>query len=228
MNRIVLSLACLAIAGGCATAPFDPVPLQPLGDVTAEQLRRTVAAREPERFAILQSAVFEYRGRAMAAICMTEIDVPQELFSVVGMTPMGVKLFQVAGRDGQLQESFLAPGLDEWDGVAEAIAKDIQRVYFDSVPAADARAHVWRRQALFRTLTDKGRLEHIVGGNPPVLIRKRLDDRQGTVWDVTYGEYTEHEGNLHAGGILLTHRRHGYRLVLRLKEILPATSRALP
>ena len=227
MNRILLVLGCLAIGAGCATVPFEPVPLEPLGDVTAEQLRRSVAATAPQRFAVLQSAVFEYRGRAMALVCMTEIDVPEGSFSVVGMTPMGVKLFEIRGRDGHLDESFVAPGLDEWDGVAEAIAGDIQRVYFDSLPAAAARAHVWRRQALFRAPKDGGRLEHIVAGKPPVLIRKRLDDRQGTVWDVNYAEYTEHEGELHAGGIVLTHRRYGYRLILRLKEILPMTPRAV-
>ncbi len=227
MKRMLLVLACLVIAGGCATAPFEPVPLQPLGDVTAEQLRRSVAATAPQRFAVLQSAVFEYGGHAMAAICITEIDVSKGWFSVVGMTPMGVKLFEVAGRDGQLEKSFVAPGLDEWDGVAEAIAKDIQRVYLDAVPAAGARTHTWRKQALFRSTTDEGRLDHIVAGKPPVLIRKRLHDREGTVWDATYAEYTEHEGDLHAGGILFTNRRYGYRLTLRLKEILPATPRAV-
>ncbi len=217
---IITVLACLVIAGGCATVPFEPVSLPPIGDVTAEALRRSVAATAPQRFALLQSAVFEYRGHAMAAICITEIDVPQRSYSVVAMTPMGVKLFEVRGRDGRLEQSFVAPGLDAWGDVAEAIAKDIQRVYLDSVPAADARTHVWRRQALFRDAVSEGRREYIVGGDPPVLIRKRLYDRQGAFWDVNYYEYTEYEGNQFAGGIVFANRRYGYRLVLRLKEIL--------
>lgn len=220
MNRIITGLACLAIAGGCATVPFDPVPLQPIGDVTAEELRLSVAATAPERFALLQSAVFEFLGHAMAAICITEIDVPQRTYSVVAMTPTGVKLFEVRGRDGRLDHSFVAPGLDAWGDVAEAIANDIQRVYFDSVPAADARTHVWRRQVLFRKAASEGRREHLVGGNPPVLIRKRLHDRQGALWNVNYYEYTEHEGKQYADGIVFTNQRYGYRLVLRLKEIL--------
>ncbi len=231
-RRLARSLAfagiipCLFLGSGCVTPPFAPVALTPLDDIRADDLRREVEASLPERFTVLQSVVFEYRGRSLAAICVTTIDAAERTFAVVAVTPVGMKLFELAGRDGVVASAFVAPGLEARANPVEAIAKDIQRVYLDRIPARDAGVRRLDRKLLFSTEADGGRIEHIMGGTPPVLLQKRMTDARGLVWSVSYHAYEERNGMWHPGGIVFTHRRYRYRLILRLKDVLDAAGAA--
>ncbi len=211
----------LLLAGGCVTAPFDPVALAPLGDTTADEMRQAVDETTPQRFTLLQSVVFEYRRRSMTAVCVVKIDVPARAFHIAAMSPAGMKLFEISGSNGEIKKSFVAPGLDEWGDPVKAIAGDIQRVYLAPVPVKGARTQRLRGRMLFvDTQTHKTIMEHVLGGEPPVLLGVSGRDRRGIVWSAAYYDFLEHNGKMYAGGIVYTNRRYGYRLILRLKDVL--------
>ncbi len=222
-HLIAATMLCLTFGSGCATTPFEPIALTPMDDnIRVEHIRREVAESMPDRFSILQTAVFEYRHRSMTAISVIDIDTPERAFRIAAVTPVGMKLFEIAGHDGSTETTFLAPGLDERGDPAAAIAEDIQRVYFDRIPAAQARVSRKTRKIVFSTPTPDGVLEHVLGGSPAVLLEKRLTTRRGLIWSVSYHDYEDHNGRLHPGGIVFTHRRYGYRIILRLKDVLDA------
>lgn len=222
MARIHAWLALLLLGSGCATVPFPPVATPaPDEAATAAAWREAAAATQPQRFAVSGSVVFEYRRRGMAGIGITRIDEPARFLSVVALTPLGMKLFEIETREGRVERAILAPGLDAHGDPTAAIAKDIERVYFNRVPSPGAAARRCRRGFEFtEPAPDGGRLEYLLGGSPPVPVEKRFRDRRGLVWKASYHLYRERNGRLHPGGILYEHRRHGYRLVLRMNEIL--------
>lgn len=220
MKKAGILPALLLLASGCATqAPYAPVALVPLGGRAAEEIRGELAGGMPGSFTALQSAVFEYRRRALTAVCLIHVDMPSRSFSVVGMTPLGVKLFEIEVRDDVVETSFAAPGLEQHGNPVQAIAGDIMRVYFDRIPPASAVYRRGENRLVYMLPEEEGTLEMVVGGKPPVLVEKRWLDGKDVVWSVSYHEHMEKSGALHPRGIVLNHRRYGYRLLLGLKEL---------
>jgi len=220
MKRGLGILLMLLLGSGCATVPFRPVvPVSP-GDVDPEVWRQAVADTLPERFTVTGSVVFHYRGRALTALSVTEVDEPGRFFSVVAVSPVGMTLFDIACRAGQIEHAVLAPGMESRGDPSKTIAKDIERVYFNRVPPATSMVRRQSSGFLFMETTPDGKWEYQVGGSPPVLVEKRFRDEHGTVWTATYYEYQEHDGKQYPGGIVYRHRRYGYRIDLRLTEVL--------
>lgn len=222
MARSLVWLALLLLGSGCATVPFPPVATPAPGEAaTAAAWREAAAAALPERFAASGSVVFEYRRRGMAAIGITRIDEPARFLSVVAVSPLGMKLFEIEARGGRIERVVLAPGLDARGDPTATIAKDIEHVYFNRIPSPGAAARRCRRGFVFtEPAPDGGRLDILLGGTPPVPVEKRFHDRRGLVWKVSYHLYRERDGRQIPDGILYEHRRHGYRLVVRLDELL--------
>jgi hypothetical protein len=211
----------LVLAAGCATnRPFQPVPLQPIAPGSAETVYDSVRASLPTRFTVLTSVVFEYRGRSMTAMGLTRVDTDANTVSVVAMSPMGAKLFELRADAAGVEAVFVAEELKERADPTGTIAGDIRAVYLDPLPARDAKGWTEESVAVFQEETTDGRVEHVLGGDPPVLVEKRLSGKRGTVWRVTYHEYVEQDGKRYPGGIVLRHCRYGYSLVIRLKKIV--------
>ena len=211
---------CVLFAAGCTTQqPFQAVPLAPLRQGSPEAVYDSVRASLPTRFTVLTSVVFTYRGRAMTAMGLTRVDTDAKTLSVVAMSPMGAKLFELRADAARVEAVFMAEELKKRADPVGTIAGDIRAVYLDPLPARDAKGWTEESVAIFQEETTDGRVEHVLGGEPPVLVEKRLCDKRGTVWRVTYHEYVERDGKLYPGGIVMSHCRYGYRLVIRLKEV---------
>ncbi len=230
MNRFCIGILCCALLGaGCASPPpFEPVARPELGDQTPAEIYEQVRATQPRTFKVLSSVVFEYRRRSLTALGVTEIDTESRAFTVVALTPAGMKLFELQGDESGTEAVFVEPELTRHGDPVDTIGEDIRTVYFDRLPPHPESGRIRGNTVVFEQETDAGRLEHVLGGDPPALLEKRLRDRRGVVWEATYHEYRERDGKLHPGGILLRHRRYGYRLILRLQEIVQPPAPAEP
>lgn len=206
--------------------PFEPVAMVPLERQGAQEVYEAVRLSMPARFSVLTSVVFEYRGRSMSALGCTEVDATAGTFSAVALTPMGMKLFEIRGDEAGLESAFVAPEISgEMDPIG-TIGEDIRRVYMDLLPDEATVYEEREDSVVFSRQAEDGRLDYVLGGAPVVLVQKRLLDERGTVWGVTYHEYVERDGKLYPGGIVLRHHRYGYRLIIRLKQILDRSARA--
>ena len=227
MNKAsTLFACCLLLCAGCATQPFEPVAMVPLEYHDAKNVYDAVRSSLPTQFAALTSVVFAYRGRSMLVLGYTEVDATAGTFSVVAMTPLGMKLFELHGDKAGVESFFVVPELSRKVNPIDTIAEDIRNMYLDLLPD-QATVYEEREDAVvFKNCVKDGRLAYVLGGDPPVLVEKRLCDKDGTIWCVTYHEYIERDGKLYPKGIILRHHRYGYRLIIRLKEILDQAGRS--
>jgi len=218
---------CLLLCTGCATRqPFRPVLLTPLAPRSAKDVYEAVRSSLPTRFTLLTSVVFEYRRRSMTALGFTQVDTDAGTFSVVAMSPMGVKLFELHGDDSSVEAVLVARELTQKADPIDMIGGDVHTVYFNLLPARSADCRKETNVVVFESEDEDGRVEYVLGGSPPVLVEKRLCDEHGAVWRVTYHEYVEEDGKLYPGGIVMRHCRYGYRLVIRLKQIVEPLQRS--
>jgi len=218
---LLIGLTVLGMAG-CGTLPFREVELVPLGDVEPETVRGEFAQALPAQFLIVNSVAFHFKGRVFSAIGYTDVDTSTGKFTVVGLHPAGgLKLFEVSGNSEDAECSFALEEFGRWGDLAEAVAEDTRRMYFDRVPAPDAEVSREKYRILFRQRAAEGELEYVFAGAGPTLVEKRYYAQGARLWSASYYEYRREGGKLYPRGIILRDHARGYRLVLRLREIRP-------
>jgi hypothetical protein len=208
---------------GCAGIPFEPVRLSTVTALDPAAVRESFKGELPGHFSVLESAVIHYRGHDFTALGYSEADESSQTLAVAGVTPLGVKLFEVKEMQGQLTYSFSLPQLKKKidpQAVAEAVAGDVRNIYFDRVPAQDAEVFKRKDRISFRQLSGKGRLEFFFGGPGTRLIEKRYSEGGRKVWTVRYFDYRTENSKIYPSKIFFEQHLRNYNLTLRLKEIL--------
>lgn len=223
-NLIATGLALLLPAlagGGCATAPFAPEPPVSASAWDPAAVREDAIRNQPPALQAVHSLVFDYRFHSLTALGVVNVRPADGTFSAVGMTPVGVKLFELAGKDGAVETRFVMDALKERGGDAgAAIGADIARIYLDTVPAPGAAVRRTARELIFSQPSGDGRMEYSFGGAHRLLQHKRWLDRDGAaVWDVGYYDYRLVQGRWFPHGVWLRHFQHHYSLTARAKEI---------
>jgi hypothetical protein len=204
----------------CSTVPFQDIELVAVGEANAEAVREEFADSLPEKFLIVNTVTFEFKGRAFAAIGYTDVDASLQTFTVVGLHPAGgLKLFEVSGDSEGSTCTFALEEFTRWDGFSQAIADDTRRMYLDRLPGPDAKTSKEEYRILFRQKAEDGELEYVFAGADGVLVEKRYYEEGSRVWSVSYYEYRREGGRLYPAGIILENHQHHYRLVVRLREI---------
>ncbi len=205
--------------GGCAGIPFKEVSYAPVGKIEPAKAREQFRSDLPSRFQLISTIVFKYGWRNFSAIGYTAVDSENKTFTVVGLTPVGIKLFELSGDNGNVECRFALEEFTRKGNFAGMVAEDIRRIYFDRVPDADAVAHKEKDRIIFRKPVAEGTLEYIFAGENNSLIEKRclVDDQK--IWAVFYYEYIRKDGKLHPAGIIFKNYRYGYQLTTKLKEI---------
>ncbi|MFC1890000.1 DUF3261 domain-containing protein [Thermodesulfobacteriota bacterium] len=220
MKTIFLSLSLTIFCAGCAAVLFEPVPLVPLGETSPAQIREHAERSLPERFATLSSIVFKYRMHSTTALGYTEVNCPEDSFSVVALSPTGIKLFELSAKGDQIETHYVMEELLEHGDLPATVAGDIRKIFFHRNPSPSAVSRKDVSTVTFRENREDGCLtEYILGGSNPALIKKRLYENNDLVWTVTYHEYRDHNGRLYPAGIVLKHHQYKYQLIIRLKEI---------
>ena len=216
------SLACVLIAllSGCAVVPFPEPARVSLERENPQELVKRFQAALPDNFQLLNSVVFEYNWRTFPGIGSVSIRRSDHLFRVAGMSPLGVKLFELSGNQHSVTKHYAIASFEQYGDAATAVGNDIRRIYFDLIPATDAR--IWKRKYAirFRHSSGPGMLEHIFGGERGDLIEKNYYGEDGIAWRASYYEYREQNGKRWPQGILFINYQYGYRLTVRQKELI--------
>ena len=163
---------------------------------------------------------FEFKGQAFAAIGFTDVDTSKKTFTIVGLQPDGgIKLLELSGDAHGVECRFSHESFSRWGEFARLVADDTRGIYFDRVPAPDAKISKGKYRIHFRQRAGDGEIEHVFAGTEGVLIEKCYYEDGSRIWTASYYEYRWENGKLYPAGILFKHHEYGYRLVVRLKEI---------
>ena len=204
----------------CTTVPFQEVSLVSVEQVNPNAMREQFAVALPERFLIINTVTFEFKGQAFSAIGYTEVDASRKTFTVVGLHPAGgLKLFELSGDSEDAKCTFALEEFTRWGDFSLVVAEDTRRMYFDRIPGPDAKISKEKYRILFRQRAGDGDIEYVFGGADGVLVEKRYYEGGSRIWSVSYYDYRREMGKLYPAGIILEDHRRRYRLVVRLREI---------
>lgn len=213
-------LAGILISAGCAHVPFDKTPKVPLGNVTSAAIRQQAAADTPSKFSVLNSIVFEKFGRAVMALGYTDVDMDADTVTVTALSPAGVKLFEFKEQGGVIQQQYVIEHLAQLGDVVTAVSADIRNIYFDRVPPPQAEVQRKKYTCEFKASVKTGVTRYVFGGQDKALLRKIFQQNGKRRWTVSYYERQKHGRHLFPRGIVLKNYENGYRLTVRLKDIL--------
>lgn len=223
MKRSVFYLFTGILLCGCASVPFEPVPLNSVAGLNAAEVRKSFRNNAAEHFSVLESVVIRYRGREMTALGYTEVNEASDMIAVAGVTPVGLKIFEVKSGQGDLKYSFSFPqikkGMDQ-KKIAEAIAEDIRRIYLGRVPLPQAEVFKIKDKIFYHQPSGNGFMEFDFGGPGTRLIEKRFKEGKKIIWKVRYFDYLEKGGKDYPSKIYFENYGRKYKVTLRLKEIL--------
>ena len=215
-------LAAVLMAG-CAGMPFKPVKFSRVDALEPKSVLENFKKRLPEQFEIIESVVFKYRRREISALGYTRVDEKEKTFATAGLTPMGVKVFELKATGNKLESSFTLPSEVEKkinrEKMAQAMTGDFHRVYFDRIPGVNAAVTKTKDRIYFREPSGDGILESVFGGPDKALVQKRFLKEGREIWKVRYFEYRLKNSKIYPGGIFYENRRGKYKITLRLKEI---------
>lgn len=221
MKKLVLIFAAILLTG-CARVPFKSVKYSRIQE-TPQAMLENFQQRLPAAFEITESVVFNYRGRKMTALGYTLVDSEQDSVGLSGVTPVGMKLFDVRKSRGKLEYSFSLPAeIDkkvDKQKVAYGMLEDVERIYLGRLPSNGALAHPARDRVYVTEQTNGSRLEYVFGGPYRALVEKRGMEDGKEIWRVRYFDYQEKNGRLYPNKIYYQNHKGHYSLTLRLKEI---------
>jgi hypothetical protein len=216
------AMALLVLAGllsGCAGSPFRQVPLVKVDGWEPATVRSQFAAGQPESYRALHSLVFQYRFFSFTALGVAEIKPAAGEFSAVCMTPVGVKLVEVAASHGQVESRFVMEDFKKKGGDAGlAMGTDIARICLDLLPAPSATVRRSANHLIFSQPAEQGTLEFWFGGAEARLLSKRWYDAKGRLgWEIGFYDYRPVDGAWFPHGIYLRNLKYKYSLTIRAK-----------
>lgn len=220
MRRLLLLSLFLIVAGGCESMPFKEVELVPMGTKDASVVQERFARSIPDHADMLSVISFKSAGQKLSGIGYLSIDGKSRAFSVVCLSPVGIKLFEFAvDGNGVVTSMFALPPLDRGGRLADTVGEDIKRIYLDLIPSGRLWSRWDRDSLVVMSYVDDGIMEYVYAGAEGALIRKlyRIDDE--LQWRVSYFEHVRKNGKLYPNGIVVNNYRYGYRLTIKVREI---------
>jgi hypothetical protein len=218
MKRLVLIMVVASVLAGCVAAPFREPARGQLPPGGPQGIVERYQKRMPENFQLLNTIVFEYNWRAFSAIGYVDIDRKNELFKLVCLNPMGVKLFELSGDRNRVENLYTIAAFSRFGDITTAVGNDIRRIYLDLAPSPEARVRKGSSSLRFQQSFGAGVLEYVFAGPEGDLIEKNYYGNNGLAWRVSYYEYREQNGKRIPFGILFLNYDFGYRLTVRQKE----------
>jgi len=207
----------------CASAPFEKVDFRPVSHLDTNMVCENFKKMIPDTFEVMESAVNIYKGHEITCLSYTHVSEKEELIEVLGFSPLGMKLMQVQASGTGMEYSFNIPQVEKRVDkhiLAEAIAEDIRRIYFERVPPLNVDVSKGKDRIFFEQKKGDGRIEWVFGGPGNRLYKKHYFEGKREVWSVRYFEYKVKGAYIYPCKIYLEDHDHKRQLVLRLKEVL--------
>ncbi len=171
---------------------------------------------------IINSIVFKFRGKNMAAIGMTKLDSKNKNFSVAGFSPMGLTLFKLKIKGDKLISSYVIPefGSNNLKKAADMISKDIARIYFDrKINIQKSLFLIDQCSVTTDIIRNNKRFEYIFTGKPLKLTTKIMYKNKKKIWSVDYYDYKSVKNLQIPFRIFLKHYQYNYSLNIETKKI---------
>jgi len=208
-------VAAALLLTACSLHSQPSVETGPVVAAMGETVANRCRATWPQRFSRLDHIVFSMGGRVRSFIGYTRIDRSNGDFSVAAVTPLGVKLFVLSGDRETVRLRYLSPALVQEKQVAEAIATDIRRIYFDGLPSPEDAVFLEEGTYRFVRREEKGTTLIRIDPQRAILLEKGKRDGPQR-YTVRYDGYSR----AHAGKILFKNLTHRYSLSIHLKKIM--------
>ncbi len=221
-QKLIFCFILISCSAGCARVPRQEAGLPDIVGAEADQIRRSFAGELSDNFTVVSTVVFKYKLLSFSALGVTRINEPANEFEATGMTPVGVKLFELSSKDGAITGSFVMPDLAARGDVCSAVSTNIRRVYFSRVPPEGAQVVRRGRFLVYSVPFGNESTEYLFGkeNENMVLLQKRHATAGKRDWDVSYHAYSyDKQNKLHPQYIVFTHHGFSFRLLLRVKEI---------
>ena len=217
--RWLSALLLTMCIGGCAAEPFERPPLSMLNNPNPTAMRESVAHSLADQFTSDDTIVIDAPFHKMAILGVLQVDRPAGTFELVGLNPMGVELFHLSGDNSGTKIRSALPPLMEQQEVLLSIGQDIRRMYFDLVPQDAAAADPRSTFVRFTEKSPDGTIVYEMGGEPTVLLEKRLEGCLGAVWRVRYYRYAAAKDNgLYPRGIVMDNAHYHYRIIVKNRD----------
>jgi hypothetical protein len=210
------------LLSGCATPriPFEPIRRVPVANVQPGIMKLKFATAVPSTLRIENTVTFRFRRRETVALGLVSARSGSQKLTVVCLSHVGLKLFEIVGKGDTIEHSFAIPEFAKHRDFIPTVYNDIRKAYFDLLPAPGAEVDKQELAIVFRQEGPEGAIEHVFGGADGVLIEKRYYEGRRRICTVAYYEYRKERGCLYPGGIILTNHKYGYSIIVRLKRIL--------
>jgi len=213
------TLLLMLLTTGCAVEPFTREPLPALKDPNPLAMRdsfsHTVSSHFDSDDTIVIEAPFNHDLEVLGVL---RVDRPAGTFELIGLNPLAVKFFDISSdRQGATIRYAIAPLLAHRE-ILLSIAQDIRRMYFDLTPPDTATTDAEPTVIRFSEKTPDGTLIYEFGGDPAVLLEKRLEGFLGAVWRVQYFQYTPDGTSLYPHGIVMDNSRFHYRIIVKNRD----------
>ena len=209
----------LALICGCEADPYQRPPLPILVNPDPNRMCQDVAATLDDHFISDDTVIIHAPFRDdIAVLGVLRVDRLAGTFELVGLNHLGIQLFALSGSGPLTTIRFAAPPLSDQQDVLLSIAQDMRRMYFDLLPAADARAEIQPTQIQYRQDSAGQTLIYELGDTPPVLLEKRCEGLLGTLWQVRYFKYVGTPGKLHPSIIVMDNHTYHYRIVVKNRQ----------
>jgi len=173
----------------------------------------------PQSFRAEQEILFSFDDRTMAGTGTLSLDRATRSLELSCVTPEGKEFLHLRVKDEEPEILFAVPFFKETAGLADAIAIDVFRIYFNNQPMNMDDVSRKGDTLLFDIdLVDRA-MEYAYMGEPPVLASKRYCGLRGVEAKIDYSDYIDQEGFGCIGTATLKNRLCGYQLVIRTKKI---------
>ena len=213
-------LIFLGLLAGCAKEPFEPNPTPVLQSPQPAAMRDTFARVLPNRFTSDDTIIIQAPFHDdLAVLGVLRVDRPAGTFELVALNHMGIKLFDLRGDRKDVSVVFVLPPLEGLKDILLSIARDIRHMYVDLIPASGADETIHSKDVKFSQDTPDGTIIYKFGGDPSILLEKRLVGFFGTIWRVRYFRYTSETGGLYPRGIVMDNSRYHYRIIVKNRDV---------
>lgn len=204
---IVGALLCLT---SCRT-------VAPLAPAAAAEARARLDTSQPVRFESAQTLLFEFRPHwwwpsvRLAALGYASVDRTTGDYAVVCLSPVGVKLFEVARANGRVRCNFTIPVPE---AAGQAITADLAALFLDQTPPPSAPVSLEHDELIFRATTDRRDTEYVYSNRDGRLLRKSYYDGRHRVATIEFRDYRTAEGWAYPRVSTLENRRFHYKLTI--------------
>ena len=219
MKYLVITWIMVLFLAGCSTIPFQPAPVMSMEKAEPGLVREKFSLMLPDRFQIISTIAFEYKGQSISFIGYSDIDTKEKIFTVAGINQVGIKLFEITGNSDKIELKFAIEDFTKKGNFTEAVAGDIRKIYFNRLPSDSSKVYKKKCEIVFVQNEPGEVIEFVFAGPGNLLVEKRCIVDNQAIWRVNYYEYRENNGKLHPAGIILENIQYDYKLIMRLKEI---------